>query len=224
MGCASLLNLRRGRSARLRRGGVLVALAVCGLAARASCAADEEKWTPLFDGKTLNGWKVTPFGGQGEVTVEDGELIIETGGPMSGVTYKGEFPKVNYEITLEAKRMEGTDFFCGLTMPVRDSYCSFIVGGWAGSVVGISSIDGRDASENDTTQVIKFNNGQWYKFRVRVTADKIETWIDGKQIVNQDIKGRKISTRNEVDLSKPLGLSTYQTKAAIRNLQYRKLP
>jgi hypothetical protein len=215
MGCASFRSLRCAGA---------VGLVLCGIAACASFAADEEKWTPLFDGKTLNGWKVTQFGGQGEVSVEEGELIIEAGGPMSGITYKGDFPKVNYEISLEAKRVEGTDFFCGLTMPVRDSHCSFIVGGWAGSVVGISSIDGHDASENDTTQVIKFNNGQWYKFKVRVTADKIETWIDGKQIVNQDIKGRKISTRNEVDLSKPLGLSTYQTKAAIRNIQYRKLP
>jgi hypothetical protein len=176
-------------------------------------AEDREQWTPLFDGKSIDGWKITQFGGQGEM-----------GQPLTGITYKGTFPQVNYEISLEAMRVEGTDFFCGLTMPVSDSHCSFIVGGWAGSVVGISSIDGHDASENDTTKVMKFNNGQWYKFRVRVTADKIETWIDNEQVVNQDIKGRKITTRSEVDLSKPLGLSTYQTKAAVRNFKYRKLP
>ena len=70
-------------------------------------------------------------------------------------------------------RVEGSDFFVGLTFPVRDSHASLIVGGWAGSVVGISSIDGRDASENETTEVMKFKNGQWYKFRLRVRADRL---------------------------------------------------
>jgi len=186
-------------------------------------AAEDEKWQPLFDGKTLTGWKITQFGGQGEVNIEDGQLVMEMGTPLSGVTYTGEFPKQDFEISLEAMRMEGTDFFCGLTFPVRDSHASFIVGGWAGSVVGISSIDGQDAANNDTTQVIAFKSKQWYKIRVRVTADLIRAWIDDKMIVDQNIKDRRISTRNEVDLSKPLGISTYETKAAIRNIKYRKL-
>src|SRR6185436_8655928 len=119
----------------------------------------DEKWTALFDGKSLDGWKITEFGGQGDVEAVDGRMVIEMGSPMSGVTFaKKDFPKVDYEIRLEAMRVKGDDFFCGLTFPVRDSYCSFIVGGWAGSVVGISSIDGRDASENDTTQVKKFED------------------------------------------------------------------
>src|SRR5262249_47648237 len=140
--------------------------------------AEAEKWQPLFDGKTLAGWKVTPFGGEGEAVVEDGQLILEIGSPMSGVTYTRDFPKQDFEISLEAMRVEGTDFFCGLTFPVRDSHASFIVGGWAGSVVGISSIDGQDAANNETTQVITFKTKQWYKIRVRVTAELIRAWID----------------------------------------------
>jgi hypothetical protein len=189
----------------------------------AKAADADKKWIALFDGKTLDGWKITDFGGQGQVSVEEGKLSIEIGQPMSGVTYKKEFPKVDYEIHLEAMRVEGTDFFCGLTFPVKDSHCSFIVGGWAGSVVGISSIDGHDASENDTTQVMKFKNNKWYKIRVRVRADKLEAWIDDQQMVDQNIKGRRISTRAEVDPSKPLGLSTYLTHAAIRDFKYRLL-
>lgn len=115
----------------------------------------------------------------------------------------------------------GTDFFVGLTFPVRDSHASLIVGGWAGSVVGISSIDGRDAVDNETTQVMKFDNGKWYKFRLQVTADRIQAWIDGRLlVVNVSIKDRKITT-NEVTLSQPVGSATYDTKAALRNLRYR---
>jgi hypothetical protein len=121
-------------------------------------------------------------------------------------------------------RVDGGDFFCGLTFPVADSHCSFILGGWGGAIVGLSSIDGLDASENATTQYKKFETGQWYKVRVRVTPERIEAWIDDKLQVDQDITGRKITTRREVDLSKPLGVSAYETRAALRKLQVRELP
>ena len=186
---------------------------------------DDAKWTPLFNGKDLDGWKKTNFGGEGEVTVEDKCLIIDMGGPLSGVTWKGKEPphKMDYEIRLEAKRVKGTDFFCGLTFPVDDSCRSFIVGGWAGGVVGLSSINDFDAAENGTTTYHEFKNDKWYKFRVKVTKDAIQCWIDDERVVNQEIKDQKISTRIEVDACQPLGLATYETKAAIRNFEIRPL-
>ncbi len=190
----------------------------------AASADDEPKWKPLFDGKSLDGWKITNFGGEGEVTVEDDRILMEFGSSLTGITYEGKFPKTNYEISLEAMRVDGNDFFCGLTFPVADSHCSFIPGGWGGAVIGLSSIDGRDASENETTQYKRFESGQWYKIRVQVTPEHIQVWMDDKLIVDQDIVGRKITTRNEVNLSKPLGISCYETRAALRKLQYRELP
>ena len=52
---------------------------------------------------------------------------------------------MDYEVTLEGKRVAGDDFFCTTTFPVGESFCSFVVGGWHGTVVGLSSIDGMDA-------------------------------------------------------------------------------
>ena len=178
----------------------------------------------MFDGKSLHGWKSINFGGEGEVHVDEGELILDMGTSMTGIVYKGELPKTNYEVELEAKRVEGIDFFCGLTFPVADSHCSFIVGGWAGAVVGISSIDGRDASMNETTTYMKFDKDTWYRIRVRVTAERIQTWIDDKPVVDQDIRNRKISTRRESDPSKPFGICTWETKAALRGIRVRELP
>jgi hypothetical protein len=119
--------------------------------------------------------------------------------------------------------VDGSDFFCGLTFPVAESHCSLVVGGWAGAVVGLSSIDGRDASENSTTQYRKFDEGKWYRIRVRVTADRIRCWIDDERVIDQALRGRRISTRPEVDPSKPLGIAAWQTKAALRGIEFRQL-
>lgn len=181
------------------------------------------QWQPLFDGQQLGAWESTNFGGEGEVTVHDGAIDLGYGTSMTGVTFTGEVPRMNYEIKLEAQRVEGIDFFCGLTFPVKQSYCSFIVGGWAGAVVGLSSIDGKDASENDTTRYMNFDTGRWYKIRLRVSDRAIQAWIDGKRIINQNIVGRTISVRNEVELSQPLGFSTWETRAMLRDIQIRPL-
>ncbi|MGO9598371.1 MAG: family 16 glycoside hydrolase, partial [Isosphaeraceae bacterium] len=42
-------------------------------------AVDPYRWKELFDGKTLNGWKKTQFGGEGRVDVKDGMIVMEMG-------------------------------------------------------------------------------------------------------------------------------------------------
>lgn len=193
--------------------------------AKPAATPTAEVWKPLFDGKTLAGWKSTEFGGEGEVSVENGSILLDMGSPLTGVTYKDgkSLPKTNYEIRLEARKTAGSDFFCGLTFPVADSHASFIVGGWGGGLVGISSIDGNDASRNDTATYHTFKDNQWYKLRVRVLPENISAWIDDKEVVNRDIKGYKISTRGEVDLSKPLGIGSFETKAELRKIEIRRI-
>jgi len=183
-----------------------------------------QAWQALFDGKTLTGWKPTNFGGEGPVRVKDGQIILDQGGPLTGITWTGgEVPRMNYEIALEAMRVYGGDFFVGLTFPVADSHCSLILGGWGGSLVGLSSLDGMDASENETSTGFDFADNRWYRVRVRVTAEKITAWLDDKVIVNADIKGRRISVRAEVILSRPLGIASYVTEAALRDIKIRRL-
>jgi len=205
--------MRRGESPRPRLGARMLRR-----------SGSQVAWRSLFDGKTLGDWKKTEFGGEGDVEINNGQINMAFGYSMTGITYSGELPRMNYEFELEAVKLDGNDFFCGLTFPVDKAYCSFIVGGWGGTVVGLSSIDGADASENDTTKYMDFKRGQWYRIRVRVEPERIRTWIDDRVIVDQVTKGHKISIRNEVDLSCPLGVSTWETKAALRNIRIRTLP
>lgn len=182
------------------------------------------KWQSLFNGKDLGHWKPTQFGGEGEAKVEDGQLLLTHGETLTGVTWQGAVPaKIDYQIELDAQRVDGNDFFCGLTFPYNDTSASLILGGWGGGVCGISCIDDNDAARNDTTSVHAFKTGQWYHVRLRVTADNISAWVDKEQIVDADVKGKKITVRGEVEASQPLGIATYQTTGAIKNIRLRKL-
>jgi hypothetical protein len=186
--------------------------------------AAADGWKDLFDGKTLKGWKTSGFGGEGEPEITDGLLIVNSGEDLSGVTYTGDdLPTMNYEIVVVAKKVQGNDFFCGLTFPVNKAHASMICGGWGGTVVGISSIDDNDAANNDTTQFQKFEPDKWYTIRVRVTPDRLQTWIDDQQMADVDTKGKKIDIRSGIEQATPLGLSTYRTTSAFKSVKIRRL-
>ncbi len=181
------------------------------------------KATEYFDTKTLNGWEVTNFGPQGPVYVSGGSIILGMGDGCTGITWAKDFPKVNYEVHLEAKQMDGNDFFCGMTFPVKEDFCTLIVGGWTGSVTGLSNIDGYDASENETTLFKLYEKNVWYNIKLRVTADSIIAWVDDTTVVDVNIVGKKLSIRPEVTLSKPFGIASWQTTAAIRNIDVTQI-
>ncbi len=177
----------------------------------------------LFDGKSLESWEITQFGTQGPVTVTGGKIVMNYGDGATGVTYTKDFPKVNYEVNLEARKTSGNDFFCGITFPVNDEFCSLIVGGWGGPVVGLSCIDGADASDNSTKILKRFDKHVWYKIKLRVTKQNITTWIDGEKLVDFEYAGHELSIRPEVNLSKPFGICSWITTAELRNIWVSEL-
>lgn len=177
----------------------------------------------LFDGRTLGQWKVTDFGGQGDVHVEDGAIYLPMGSYTTGITWTGPVLRMNYEITLEAMRVDGTDFFCALTFPVGENPCTLVLGGWGGTLCGLSNIDYYDASENLTTTFYAFEQKTWYHVRLRVLPDRITAWLDGESLVDIDTKGRRIDIRAEMDLCQPLGIATWVTTGAVRNIYLTRL-
>lgn len=184
----------------------------------------EAEWTSLFDGKTLKNWKSSNFGGEGEVAVKDGKIVMDQGSEMTGITWTGDaLPKMNYEVSLMAQRLDGSDFFCGLTFEVNEDPCSLIVGGWGGGIVGISSLDGLDAANNETARYESFKRGEWYKIRLRVSEIGLMAWIDDRQVVSVETKKKKISIRGEVEPSRPFGISCYSTVAGLKDIKIRKL-
>jgi len=182
------------------------------------------EWQSLFDGKSLQGWRETPFTGRGPARVENGAIVLGAGKPLTGITLTGSFPKSNYEVRFEAARREGGDFFASLTFPVQDSFCTWVTGGWGGDIVGLSSLDGWDASDNETRSYVNFEKERWYAFRLEVTDDRILAWIDDRQIVNVAIAGRSVGLRyGEIKLSAPFGFASYATTGVLRKIEYRLL-
>lgn len=172
------------------------------------------------------GWDRAQFGGDGEIALEDGVFRIGMGVEMTGIRFDGEIPSAPYSLELEARKITGTDFFCGLTFPVRsEGEClTLILGGWGGGTVGLSSIDGKDASENETTSYYNFEKERWYHLKLTVTENQIQAEMDGQTVIKFEIGEHILGLRSgSIDLCAPLGLTTFQTQSEIRNLRWSPL-
>src|SRR5450432_3910975 len=64
-------------------------------------AAKADNAITLFDGVSIKNWKETNFGGEGDVLVDKGQLILSAGSPLTGVTWTGlAMPLTNFEVSL----------------------------------------------------------------------------------------------------------------------------
>ncbi len=204
--------------------GLIATVPAPGQAPKSQPAGGPSGKRVLFDGKTLDGWKKTDFFQAGEVKVEDGRIILAAGGSMTGITTtRQDLPKTDYELTYEAMRVSGADFFAAATFPVDKSFITLVNGGWGGNVTGLSSLDGMDASENETTSSYKYEDKTWYRFRVRVTGDVIRCWVGDKEVAAVNHREKHVRTRIETRPNEPLGFATWKTGGALRNIEVRAL-
>lgn len=179
----------------------------------------------LFDGKSMDQWEVADFGGQDKIEVVDGSICCEAGYPIAGIrSLRDDLPVTDYVIELEAKKIDGTDFFCCLTFPVNDSHLSLVLGGWGGATCGLSCLDEQDAAHNETRFVRRFPREQWFRIQVTVAGNRVVAAIDGEEVVNADLEGKKISLRPEVLKTTPVGICAFETRAAWRNIRVTPIP
>lgn len=187
---------------------------------------DNDGWINLLAPESLAKWKVLDefdFADHGKVHVSEKAISLEQGFPATGVKWSGDFPTVGYEVSLEAQRVSGSDFFCGLTFPVGDKALTLVCGGWGGQVTGLSCIDGESAIDNDTCSFQEYKEKQWYRIRIAVRADRIDAWLDDEHIVDLPLKSRQLSLRWEMEPAQPFGVCTWNTSGELKNLRYRLL-
>jgi len=199
----------------------LMGLLVSGLTL--ACCRKEElvvesSWLEL-EGK----WE----GVSGGVVKEDGGVLrIGWGEAMSAAKWTGEVLQAPFELELEARRVDGTDFFCAVTFPARgvDECVTLVIGGWGGATVGISSINDKDASENETHRLMAFETGVWYRIKLLREGERIAVWIDGEKVIDVDTTDKRLSLRpGPVSDCAPFGLATWQTTGEMRGIRWRGL-
>jgi len=195
------------------------------------CGARAAEPLSLFNGKDLSGWKVADLYKGGEIRVlEDGSVLCAKGTPLSGIAYTNPIPKMSYELKLEAKRVEGSDFFAALTIPVETNFCTVIIGGWGGGLCGVSSVNYMDASENMWTRHVPFESNRWYTLRVRVMPNVLQVFLDDQdnRLYHARIEYEKpeqftLRAGSDIDKTAPLGLATFDTVAQWRAFTLTKI-
>ena len=215
----------------MKRTTLTAAIAVLGMSLGCATAPDITalavgQEAELFNGRDLTGWNVLTkdyFDMPGKVSVKDGAMILGSGSDMTGVQWGGEMLRTDFTVSLEARRVDGSDFFCGLTFPVGKSYVSLIMGGWGGSAVGLSNVDDMSAIENATTQAIEFVQKKWYSIEVTVADGYVRVWLDDKKIIEQVIAGKRFTIWPQQEPVRPLGVATSATTGAIRRFTVKRL-
>ena len=183
-------------------------------------------WVSLFDGKTLRGWRVADqgwFGRHGNAAVENGQIVLKAGDPMTGMATTREVPTDGYELSLEAMRVAGGGAFAGIVFPVGNSNCILEVGGKGGRVVGLGLVDGRDQDVNATTRRMDFELGRWYGVRLAVTRARIRAWIDDVELIDIERAGHRYTLWAGFAPLRPLGVHAWATTAALRNIRIRRV-
>lgn len=165
-----------------------------------SSLSAEEKWTPLFDGKTLEGW--TQKGGQAKYKVENGEIIGSSvpNTPNSFLCTNKEYSDfiLEVEFKVDPTLNSGVQF----RSQVFDEAKEIEAGGKkikvaAGRVHGYQcEIDPSDRAwsagiydegrrgwlndlKNNEAARKAFKQGDWNKFRIECRGDSIKTFLNG---------------------------------------------
>jgi 3-keto-disaccharide hydrolase len=174
----------------------------------------------IFNGKNLDGWTIY---GTEKWYVEDGLLVCESG-PDKEYGYLGtEKEYKNFELNLEFK--QGADGNSGVFF--RCSIEGTKITGWQAEVAppgsntgGIYESYGRGWLIKPDPELDKFLKfGEWNKMKVRVVNDKVETFLNGQQMISfEDEKIGKASGKIALQIHSGGGI-----KVQWRNLKITEL-
>jgi hypothetical protein len=153
------------------------------------------KKQPLFNGKDLTGWKIY---GTEKWFVENGLLVCESGPDKQyGYLATEKFYK-NFDLTLEF--LQVSDGNSGVFF--RSTIEGTKIAGWQCEVApkghdtgGIYESYGRGwlkQIDDDKENILK--PGEWNTMRIRVVGDRVQTWLNGQQMV--DLSDEKIGKAN----------------------------
>jgi hypothetical protein len=148
----------------------------------------------LFNGKDLTGWEL--FGSMRVSVDEEGNLVTQNGEDLQyGYLGTREYYK-DFDLTVEFKQESNGNAGLFFHSFVHGGYKSNVVNGWQCEVApkncdtgGIYESYGRGwliqiPDEKET--ILK--EGEWNTLRLRVEGDKVETWLNGQEMIKIEDK------------------------------------
>jgi hypothetical protein len=160
-------------------------------AATTALPAAEEGFAPLFDGKTLHGWKL--MGGHGAgYSVEDGKIVLPRGGG-GNLLHEKEFS--DFVLRFEFKLEEGSNNGLAIRSPMSASDMAY-------QGMELQIIDNNAARYKDIQPWQKHGSlyhvfpaktgalkpaGEWNEQEVRVEGRKVTVILNGTTILDVNI-------------------------------------
>ncbi|MFY7890414.1 MAG: 3-keto-disaccharide hydrolase [Spirosomataceae bacterium] len=150
--------------------------------------AQKEKWTSLFDGKTLKGWK--QLNGKAKYTVENGEIVGSTvaNTPNSFLCTEQDYGDFIFELDLKVDdAMNSGVQFRSLSKP---DYQDGRVHGyqmevdptdraWSGGIYDEARRDWLYIPNINPEGKKAFKKGDWNRYRIEAIGNTIRTFING---------------------------------------------
>lgn len=214
-------------SLRTLRWTSLAAVAVVACCPSPLVAAD---WAPLFDGKTLSGWKAID-GPADSWGAGDGVLYTtgKGGGWLSTDKEYGDFelklefnvpPGGNSGVFLRAPH-EGNPAFAGMEIQVLDDaakeYAQLQDYQYCGSLYDVAAANPRAV----------LPAGQWQTMHIECRGRKVKVTLNGKQVVDADLDAHPGKVPTHPGLKRTaghVGLQNHGARVEFRNLQILPLP
>ena len=178
---------------------LLIPVLVLSLAQYKIGRAEDQKWTALFDGKSLDGWKVK--GGFATYKVEDGTIVGNTveGSPNSFLC-KGDFK--DFELELEVKcdprlnsgvQVRSHEYRKDDADPKNSQRAGVVYGPQCEIAKKDAGAAGRFYDEGRRGKWLDeikpeakdaFNDDGWNRYRIVVQGDRYRSWVNGVAVAD----------------------------------------
>ena len=208
---------------RLVRTGLWFSLAVCAAAAGAETQSTDEKgWVTIFDGKSLEGWRISEHAKSW--SVQDGQLVAH--GERSHLFFVGDDrPFVNFEFQTDVKTTPGSN--SGIYF-----HTSFVENDWpihAGYECQVNTSHPDPQKTGGLYNTVKVleapaKDGEWFTQHILVQGKHVVVKINDKVVVDYTEPADK---KGPPQLGKgTFALQAHDPKSVVyyRNIKVKRLP
>jgi 3-keto-disaccharide hydrolase len=149
----------------------------------------EDGWIPLFDGRTLDGWKANESGGSFRVV--DGQIAVD--GPRSHLFYTGNVRSANFKnFELKADVMARPGANSGIFFHTKFQRNDWLDKGFEVQIDNTQQGDANYVERKKTGSLYGVrniykalvNDNEWFRLHTIVRAKQVQVWLNDTLIVD----------------------------------------